>query len=203
MNLINDNCIEIMKSIQSKSVDCIFTSPPFREEDVTGDYWEFYDSWFNEAIRITKRIMFIIHSSTKLNNLILKYTPDRMLIWGKEINRCSYRYNPILCYYLDGQKWNKYIWSDAFGIPPITPNKYKFHKYQDPIILYETILKMAKKGGVESVMDPFMGSGTTGVVCQNLELDFTGIEIDEEIFNNTKKYLDLLCIDTKSQSKLF
>ena len=35
-------------------------------------------------------------------------------------------------------------------------------------------------GGV--VLDPFMGSGTTGIACVNTDRDFIGIEISEEYF---------------------
>ena len=40
---------------------------------------------------------------------------------------------------------------------------------------------LASKHG-ESVLDPFMGSGTTGVACMNLGRDFVGIEIDPGYF---------------------
>ena len=36
------------------------------------------------------------------------------------------------------------------------------------------------------VFDPFMGSGTTGVACVNLQREFIGIEIDP-------KYFDIAC----------
>ena len=33
------------------------------------------------------------------------------------------------------------------------------------------------------VLDPFMGTGTTGVVCKSLSRDFIGIELDDTYFN--------------------
>ena len=38
----------------------------------------------------------------------------------------------------------------------------------------------------ETVLDPFMGSGTTGVACANLGRKFIGIEIEP-------KYFDIAC----------
>jgi len=44
----------------------------------------------------------------------------------------------------------------------------------------EAILKNACDG---TILDPFMGSGTTGVACANLGRKFIGIEIEERYFN--------------------
>ena len=37
------------------------------------------------------------------------------------------------------------------------------------------------------VLDPFMGSGTTGVVCKLFERNFIGIEIDEHYYDLAQK----------------
>lgn len=48
------------------------------------------------------------------------------------------------------------------------------------------------------VCDPFMGSGTTGKVCLNLDRQFTGIEKDRNIFEKTKSVLEQKHIDKKN-----
>ena len=40
------------------------------------------------------------------------------------------------------------------------------------------------------ILDPFMGSGTTGVACKNLGRDFIGIEMDENYFNIAKNRIE-------------
>ena len=37
------------------------------------------------------------------------------------------------------------------------------------------------------IVDPFMGTGTTGLACKNLNRDFIGIEIDKEYFEIAEK----------------
>ncbi len=184
--IIGDSLTELSK-FEDNSIDCIFTSPPFKDEDVEGDYWEFYDIIFNEMMRITSKVLIIIHSTTKMNEVISTYPPKRTLIWGKGMVKYSWRYNPIYVYQQsDEYKVNKYIWSDTFGIAPIQ-GKNKAHVYQDPELLYHSILKMFT--GIKTVLDPFAGSGTTGRACRKLGIDCILIEHNREheklIINNS------------------
>jgi DNA modification methylase len=188
MKLIYGDCLQEMKKFDDKSFDIVFTSPPFKEEDVPTDYWSIYDSWYQEMNRLASKVLVIIHSATKINKLIADYPPKRLMMWGKGYTQVAWRYNPILVYQIsDEYKVNKYIWCDTFGIESIS-GKWKVHKYQDPLVLYDTVLKMFK--GCNTVLDPFMGSGTTGAACANLGLDFTGIEKDESYFTVATHRLD-------------
>ena len=176
-----------MQTMADKSVDMIFTSPPFKDEDVEGDYWTAYDLWMNEFYRIASKAIVIIHSATKLNQLIAKYPPKRVMVWGKGFSQHSYRWNPILLYQQsDEYKINKFIWSDSFGIQSVQ-GKNKIHKYQDPLLLYQTIIRMFK--GCDLVLDPFMGSGTTGEACVLEGRQFIGIELNPEYVKLAEKRL--------------
>ena len=72
-------------------------------------------------------------------------------------------------------KINKYIWADVFGVQSVQSKK-KEHKYQDPLILYKSIIKMFKD--CEIILDPFIGSGTTAIACKELGRKYIGIELN-------------------------
>ena len=65
----------------------------------------------------------------------------------------------------------------------MTPSSEKTeHTTQKPVWLMESILKTLSNEG-DTVLDLFMGSGTTGVACVNTNRNFIGIELDENYFN--------------------
>jgi site-specific DNA-methyltransferase (adenine-specific)/site-specific DNA-methyltransferase (cytosine-N4-specific) len=55
-----------------------------------------------------------------------------------------------------------------------------------PVELPEFFIKAFSNDG-EIILDPFMGSGTTGVACVNLNRDFIGIEQDDKYYEIAKK----------------
>jgi predicted Zn-ribbon and HTH transcriptional regulator len=59
------------------------------------------------------------------------------------------------------------------------------HPTQKPVDLLEYLLSKFSDEHA-TVLDPFMGSGSTGVACKNLNRDFIGIELDETYFNIAK-----------------
>jgi site-specific DNA-methyltransferase (adenine-specific) len=55
------------------------------------------------------------------------------------------------------------------------------HSTEKPVELMSWILKYYSKEG-DVVLDPTMGSGSTGVACKNMNRNFIGIEMDDEIY---------------------
>lgn len=58
-------------------------------------------------------------------------------------------------------------------------SKEKNHPCPVPVELMERIIKMTTKEG-DTVLDPFIGSGTTAIACLNTNRNFIGFEIDSE-----------------------
>ena len=78
-----------------------------------------------------------------------------------------------------------------------TPDGSKEHPTQKPVSLMQWCLGFVPDA--RTVLDPFMGSGTTGVACANLGRKFIGIEIE-------RKYFDIACeriAAAQAQGRLF
>jgi len=60
------------------------------------------------------------------------------------------------------------------------------HSTQKPIELMEVLIENSTTEK-DKVLDPFMGSGTTGIACKNLKRKFIGIELDKKYFKIAKK----------------
>lgn len=71
---------------------------------------------------------------------------------------------------------------------PIVPTKQKNHQTEKPILLLENLLAICESGGV--VLDPFMGSGSTGVACVNTGRSFIGMELDKGYFETAQKRIE-------------
>ena len=65
----------------------------------------------------------------------------------------------------------------------------RHHQTQKPDDILEFFLKYWSDEG-DTILDPTMGSGSTGVACKKLERNFIGYELDEKIFEVAKKRLD-------------
>jgi site-specific DNA-methyltransferase (adenine-specific) len=60
------------------------------------------------------------------------------------------------------------------------------HPCPKPLGMMQWMVRRVTTGPKQSVLDPFMGSGTTGVACARMGRDFVGIEMES-------KYFDIAC----------
>lgn len=71
----------------------------------------------------------------------------------------------------------------------ITPPKKNTHPTVKPIALMEYLITLVTpKGG--TILEPFMGSGSTGIAAKNLGMSFIGIEREEEYFEIAKQRIN-------------
>jgi site-specific DNA-methyltransferase (adenine-specific) len=91
-----------------------------------------------------------------------------------------------------GQRFN--VWD----MPAEKSRKDTRHPAQFPFQLaHDHIISWSNEG--DTVLDPFMGSGTTGVACVSTGREFIGIEIDEDYFDIACKRIE----DTRAQKDMF
>ena len=198
------DCLEILPSLPK--VDAIVTDPPYgmRKFGIVagagansrwdlkggGDWAEAWPDWDSEAPAVVASFPSLA---------------DKVIIWGGQFFQL-----PVARGWL---VWNKIIrnWSSSecelawTNIEqPVRAFDYshgqlategKTHPTQKPLPLM--VWCVDKTTG--AVLDPFMGSGTTGVACMNLGRKFIGIEIEP-------KYYDIACKrieDAQRQVRLF
>ena len=86
---------------------------------------------------------------------------------------------------------------NIWHIPPI-PSNNRLHTCQKPVELLERLICVSSNESA-TVLDCFMGSGSTGVACINTGRRFMGIEKDSQYFEIARKRLD----EASEQSRLF
>jgi DNA modification methylase len=79
-----------------------------------------------------------------------------------------------------------YDWWNINQVKNVSAEKTE-HPCQMPVEVMKNVIGILPEE--YTIIDPFMGSGTTGVACRLLNRDFIGIELDEKYFNIAKERL--------------
>ena len=204
--LLQGDCLEKMKQMEDNSVDVIVTDPPYGilggSKTIGGSNMskvnEYNCEWDNS--RMSKEILTEIFRVSK-NQIIFGYNyladmlpvTNGLIVWDKK------KKNNWFDNFSDGEMiWTsfkkplrifRFLWMGAIREGKRTK---KVHPTQKPVDLMEWIIKNYTTEG-DIIMDAFMGSGTTGVACKNLNRDFIGIELDKTYFDiATKRINDAL-----------
>jgi len=107
-----------------------------------------------------------------------RLAPSTELIWVASKNK-KYFFNYELGKKINNGKQLRNMWD-------IKAERHKTkHPTEKPESLLERIIMLGSNEN-DLVLDPFLGSGTTGVVSKKLNRNFIGIEIDEDYFKIAK-----------------
>ena len=198
IKLIHGDCLEEMPKLSG--IDAVITDPPYgigedgglkaryRKGDGRTKGIEKYKHKCWDAKRPSKECFDLMRSIS-----------DVQVIWGGNY------FADLLPPTMGWLYWRKMMGGDfsdgelawtseqkalrEFTIHPFTGlrgGKDRQHPTQKPVALMEwCILKLTKEG--DTILDPFMGSGTTGVACIRTNRNFIGIEKDPDYFEIAKK----------------
>jgi site-specific DNA-methyltransferase (adenine-specific) len=191
--IIQGDCLEIMKGMPDKSIDLVLTDPPYGIGACKGvggfgvskTDRHYVGGWdkkrpskgvFDEIIRVSKNA--IIFGGNFFADLLPQ--GSHWLVWDKKGDikfQNPYSDCELLWTNIKKNTVKKIVFKQQ-GF--ITDSKDKrVHPTQKPSELIHQILSMY---GGNTILDPFMGSGTTGVACKELNRNFIGIEISPEYF---------------------
>jgi len=117
-----------------------------------------------------------------------RFVPSTELIWLAAKSK-KYYFNYEIAKRLGNGKQMRNLWE-------ISAERHKtLHPTEKPERLLERIILIGSKEG-DTVLDPFMGSGTTGVVAKRFNRNFIGIEIDEKYFEIAKGRINAIQEET-------
>ena len=215
IDLRQGDCLEVMKDIPDGSVDLVLTDPPYgigyqsqRKEDKA--------SWFPKILNDKKpftSFMPEIKRIIRASGAVMVFTrwdvqqefidamiengmkPKNVLIWDKvahgmgDLKRAyGSRYESVIYWANDDFRFNGKRPTDIFQYQRVSANKL-LHPNEKPVGLLERMVMQTTANGA-TVLDCFMGSGSTGVACVNTGRNFIGIELDENYFEIAKKRIE-------------
>ena len=198
------DCLEVIPTLGK--VDCVVTDPPYGIKEAGGknarrnnlavarDYG--IESWDDQTI--PEAIPLIMGCSTTqviFGGNYYDLPPTKCwLIWDKENGNSDFADAEMAWTNLNkAVRLKRYMWNGMFRANRELRGD---HPTQKPIGVMQWVISHTEG---DLILDPFMGSGTTGVACINMNRKFIGIEKE-------RKYFDVACerIDAAArQGKLF
>jgi DNA modification methylase len=195
-----DSLVE-MKSFEDKEFDLCLTDPPYNAKNIgphqrvysqgimqltDEQYKKFCRDWFKEAERISRSLIF----TPGISNTHNYPQPFWQICWYKpaavSFNRMGgfNAWEPIFCY---GEVTKAKIGQDFIKVNVLNFSKglRENHPCPKPPLLWRWLIEHFSKIG-DSIIDPFLGSGTTAKCCAELNRECVGIDINED-------YIEKIC----------
>ena len=213
-NIFHGNCIEFIKTIEDKSIDCLITDPPYGVDIQFGAYDNqlsrkiendgnidnallLLDTMLHEVkIKLKDNAHIYIFCNWKIypqfNAIISKHFQIKnLIIWDKLFMgmgdlKGNYSSSYEMIVFAGG---NREFLTRPKNIIQCRFNDERFHNTQKPVDLIKQLIENSTNVN-ETIFDPFLGSGSTVVAANQLKRNFIGCEIDEQNYKITLKRLE-------------
>ena len=203
--LKNGEALPYLKEIPDNSIDLAILDPPwsynsygqFPNRNIA--YKTVSDSYLEESFREIIRILkskshcYLFTTNLRLGKDIplmekIGFTYHQILIVPYKGIKLGYGYRheflPILFLSKNGTSVTNYHNVSNLFRP------YSFNTLGKPLPVLETLVRQSSNEG-DTVIDPFMGTGTTAVACKNLKRKFIGFEIDTERYDKVIRKIEM------------
>lgn len=195
--LYNGDCRDVIPTL--KGVDVVCTDPPYGIEDLVGGYGRSGETIANDtnldacmqalqaASLVATDATWAVFYSPRIRREFMNTTPSNLqdlgeIIWDKKMpgmgRGIRYQHETIAMFYT-GKEKDLLGGERNFSVIQHIRDASE-HPHQKPKGLIRRLLEMLDG---KLVLDPFMGSGTTGVACAELGRAFIGIELDPKHFD--------------------
>jgi len=192
------DCLEVMRSMPDKSVDAVITDPPYGKqcdiENKSNSRWSSKNGFSDLWTKNEQNNWNIKPSQLVFDNIFR--VSKHQVIWGGNY----FNLPPTPCWLVWNKGQRNFSFADAelawtsydkairiFDFPRAKmKSENKQHPTQKPLALMRWCIEKYTHEG-DTILDPFMGSGTTGVACVQTGRNFIGIEIDPTYFAIAEK----------------
>jgi DNA modification methylase len=201
--LHNRDCLDVLREMPDASVGAIITDPPYGIGYASWDSELPPQAVLSECLRVSSGpVLWFGAMSNMLDYADYAPRPERMLVWAPDFSlarsnksRIFYRFHPIWCWRMPESQ--SVLTSDVLR-HNCEGNHWWDHPATKPEKLMDALCAAFSEEG-DTVLDPFAGSGTTGVACMNTGRNFIGIEIDPGYHAIAKRRIEAAA----AQLKLF
>ncbi len=202
--------LELMKDLEDKSVDVSFTSPPYSRKrndkysfynDDIKDYYSFLCKFTDELLRITKKHVIVnvqknYYNKKDVFQYIGRYADklQEIIIWEKSNPMPASGFNITNAYEFfivlgDKPLKSNCTYTKNHITTSVNSNMPKEHR---AVMKKEVCEWFIKNFTLENdiVLDPFLGIGTTAIVCSENKRHYIGYEICDTYLEMAEKQLE-------------